>query len=68
MRKRAQYAAVGIPEYVIVDPAEQTVTVLVLEQSNYGEAGCYRGEQRIVSPTFPDLVLTVNQVFAPTHS
>jgi Uma2 family endonuclease len=58
VRKRAQYAAVGIPEYVIVDPEEQTVTVLGLEQGNYQEAGCYQGEQRIISPTFPDFVLT----------
>lgn len=63
--KRDQYAAIGIPEYVIVDPEEQTVTVLVLEQRNYREVGCYRGDQRIISPTFPDLALTVNQIFCP---
>jgi Uma2 family endonuclease len=68
VRKRAQYAAVGIPEYVIVDPEEQTVTVLVLEQGSYREVGCYRGEQHIISPTFPDLALTGNQIFLPTQS
>lgn len=67
VRKRAQYAAVGIPEYVIVDPETQTVTVLVLEQGSYREAGYYQDDQRIVSPTFPDLTLTVNQIFAPTQ-
>lgn len=67
VRKRAQYGIVGIPEYAIVDPEEQTVTVLVLEQGNYCEVGCYRGEQRVISPTFPDLALTVNQLFIPTH-
>lgn len=66
VRKRSQYAAVGIPEYVIVDPEEHTVTVLVLEPGNYREAGCYRGDQRVVSPAFPDLALTVNQIFATT--
>ncbi|WP_416666176.1 Uma2 family endonuclease [Egbenema bharatensis] len=64
VRKRAQYAAAGIPEYVIVDPEEQTVTVLGLEQGHYRTVGCYRGEQRVISPTFPNLTLTVNQVFA----
>lgn len=63
--KRVQYAVVGIPEYVIVDPEEQTVTVLVLDQG-YREVGCYRGEQRVISHTFPDLALTVNQIFPTT--
>lgn len=63
VRKRAQYAAVGIPEYMIVDPEERAITVLALEQGNYREVGCYRGDQRIISPTFPDLSLTANQIF-----
>lgn len=65
VRKRAQYAAVSIPEYVIVDSEVQTVTVLVLGQGSYHEAGCYQGEQRVISPTFPDLTLTVNQIVSP---
>lgn len=68
VRKRAQYAAVGIPEYMIADPEEQTVTVLVLDQGSYCEAGCYRGEQRVISPTFPNLTLTVNQIFVKLTS
>lgn len=67
IRKRAQYAAVGIPEYVIVDPETQSITVLVLEQDAYREAGCYQGDRPIVSPTFPDLALTANQVFSIAH-
>ena len=64
VRKRAQYAAVGIPEYVIVDPEKQTVTVLVLEQDHYREVGCYQGDRRVLSPTFPEFALTVTQIFA----
>jgi Uma2 family endonuclease len=67
IRKRAQYAIVGIPEYVIVDPEEQIVIVLTLEQGNYRESGCYRGDQWVVSPTFPTLTLTANQLFATTQ-
>jgi Uma2 family endonuclease len=64
LRKRAQYAAVGIPEYVIVDPQTKTVTVLVMEQDSYRELGCYAGEQQIVSLAFPALALTATQLFA----
>lgn len=67
VRKRDQYAAIGIPEHIIVDPEAQTVTVLVLEQSNYREVGCYQDKQRVISPTFPNLALTGNQIFAPTQ-
>ncbi|MFM7426137.1 MAG: Uma2 family endonuclease [Elainella sp.] len=64
IRKRAQYAAVGISEYVIVDPQTRTITVLVIEQEGYRELGCYADEQQIVSPTFPALALTPDQIFA----
>jgi Uma2 family endonuclease len=64
IRKRAQYASVGIPEYVIVDPAEAVVIVLILEQGSYQEVGRYQGDQRIHSPTFPQLDITPNQIFA----
>jgi Uma2 family endonuclease len=63
-RKRAQYAARGIPEYWIVDPQEQAIVVLQLESDRYLEVGVFRGEGAIVSPTFPQLNLTVQQVFA----
>lgn len=66
VRKRAQYAAVGIPEYVIVDPEDQTVTVLILQQGTYQESGCYRDAEQVISPTFPALALTVDQLFAST--
>jgi Uma2 family endonuclease len=64
IRKRAQYAAVGIPEYMIIDPQEHVVIVLILEAGAYREFGRYQGNQRISSPTFPKLNLTVEQIFA----
>ncbi|HEY9752818.1 MAG TPA: Uma2 family endonuclease, partial [Coleofasciculaceae cyanobacterium] len=62
LRKRAQYAAVGIPEYWIVDPEDAVVLVLRLENSSYREAGRYQGNQRVVSPIFPELNLTAEQI------
>jgi Uma2 family endonuclease len=59
--KRAEYASFGIPEYWIVDPAEQKITLLLLVDGLYEET-VYQGDERIQSPTFPELVLTTNQV------
>ena len=61
-RKRAQYAARDIPEYWIVDPQEQMVAVLRLESGQYVEVGVFQGEQVLVSPAFPQLSLTAQQV------
>ena len=42
--KRSDYAKAGVPEYWIVDPLEQRVTVLALEGNSYREAGVYTNE------------------------
>ncbi|HAT13539.1 MAG TPA: Uma2 family endonuclease [Microcoleaceae bacterium UBA11344] len=60
-RKRAQYAARGIPEYWIVDPQKQAVTLLWLESGQYLEVGVFRDGTSIISPTFPQLCLTAEQ-------
>ncbi|GAB4539170.1 MAG: hypothetical protein Tsb0014_29390 [Pleurocapsa sp.] len=35
--KRSEYAALGVNEYWIVDPIEQRVTILVLDEGLYEE-------------------------------
>ncbi|NEP59995.1 MAG: Uma2 family endonuclease [Symploca sp. SIO2G7] len=59
--KRQQYQDRGIPEYWIVDPQAQLVTVLLLVNGQY-QATEFTGNQRIVSRTFPELKLTAEQV------
>lgn len=61
--KRSEYAALEIPEYWIVDPMESKVTILLWEEGLYEET-VFRGNQNIVSRTFPELNLTVEQVLA----
>jgi Uma2 family endonuclease len=61
--KRSEYAALEIPEYWIIDPLEKKVTVLLLEEGLYEES-VFIGQQQIKSLTFPELVLTVEQVLA----
>jgi Uma2 family endonuclease len=61
IEKRSEYAARGIPEYWIVDPVEGRITVCVLDLQAYDSVE-FRGDIKIVSPTFPGLNLTAEQV------
>jgi Uma2 family endonuclease len=72
-RKVEDYAVLGIPEYWIVDyaglggtrhigkPKQPTLSVCTLVDGEY-EIRQLRGNQSIVSPTFPRLKLTAEQV------
>jgi Uma2 family endonuclease len=55
--KRKQYAAIGIPEYWLVDPDRDWVMVGLLVSGAY-QFQTFQGNQPIVSPTFPELKLT----------
>ena len=59
--KRAEYASFGIPEYWIVDPAAQKLTLLLLVEGLYEET-VYQGDDPIKSQNFPELMLTMNQI------
>lgn len=61
--KRQQYEQRGIANYWIVDPTAARVTVLVLAQAGY-QAEVFKGRSQIISPAFPTLALTVDQLFA----
>lgn len=61
--KRDQYAARGIPEYWILDPENQSITVLQLQEANYVEVGSFRGNDSIISSAFPELRLAAEQMF-----
>lgn len=47
--KRRDYASAGIPEYWIVDPQEEIVTVLRLEGNEYAEHGVFRRSETATS-------------------
>lgn len=59
--KRTEYAALEIPEYWIIDPLENKVSVLVLEEGFY-EVAEFKGIQPIVSPTFKELIATPESI------
>ncbi|WP_445249029.1 Uma2 family endonuclease [Microcoleus sp. OTE_8_concoct_300] len=76
--KLNEYETLGIVEYWIVDyaglggvqyigsPKQSTVTINRLIDGEY-QALRYQGEATIVSPTFPQLVLTTAQIVAMTQ-
>lgn len=73
-RKFEDYEAMGIPEYWIVDyrglggrryigsPKQPTITVCQLVEGVY-ETQLFRQGESLVSPSFPNLRLTTDQVF-----
>ncbi|PPT10190.1 putative protein conserved in cyanobacteria [Geitlerinema sp. FC II] len=73
--KLGEYQRLGIPEYWIVDymaiasrsylgkPKELTVFVCSLDDNGTYRMNPYRGSDRIVSPTFPKLAVSVESIF-----
>jgi Uma2 family endonuclease len=60
--KRSEYAALGIPEYWIIDPEQQAITILQWEEGLYEER-VFRGIESLISQQFPQLQLNAEQVF-----
>ena len=65
VHKRAQYAALGVPEYWLIDPTDQTVMVLSLAGETYREIGVFGAQRTLASVEFPDLALKAGQIFEP---
>ncbi|MEH2038725.1 Uma2 family endonuclease [Nostoc sp.] len=72
--KQGKYEGIGIPEYWVVDylglgakkftgnPKQPTMSIYQLIDGEY-QVTQFRGTDRIVSPTFPELNLTAEQIF-----
>ena len=61
--KRLQYQDCGIPEYWIIDPENKTVLVLELKDKTYIEVAEFLEDNQIISPQFPQLNLSLSQLF-----
>jgi len=59
--KRSEYAALEVNEYWIVDPKNEKITILLLEEGLYEEM-VYQDEDQLISRLFPELNLMVYQV------
>jgi Uma2 family endonuclease len=74
LKKAADYEAVGIPEYWIVDyaalggrrfignPKQPTILIYSLVEGEY-QISQFQGAVRILSPTLPELNLTAEEIF-----
>lgn len=62
--KRRLYARARIGEYWIVDPEQQTITVLVLAGKTYKVHGKFGPGARATSKVLPGFAVEVDQVFA----
>ena len=61
--KRAEYAKAGIPEYWIVDPQRQAITVLTLANGQYAEHGVFGIGETASSVLLPTFSISVADTF-----
>ena len=61
--KRIDYAEAGIPEYWVVDPRDETITVCELRTEGYAEHGRYVRGGAAESPLLPGFAAAVAEVF-----
>jgi Uma2 family endonuclease len=61
--KRGDYAEARVPEYWIVNPISETITVLRLQGAAYEQAGVYGRGQSAISVLRPEFSVAVADVF-----
>ncbi|MGF1516967.1 MAG: Uma2 family endonuclease [Nodosilinea sp.] len=62
--KRAQYEDLGVAEYWIINPQDQTVLVLAQGGQGFATVGTFAGDRPIKSTQLAELNLTAAQLFA----
>jgi Uma2 family endonuclease len=61
--KRQEYQEIEIPEYWLVDPEKQKVTILKFDPTaKFYEQQEYRGKDTVESSLYPDLCLTAEKI------
>lgn len=66
--KRADYARARVPEYWIVDPEEQSITVLVLDEADYQIHEVFKSGATATSLFLPAFTVDVAELFASAKS
>jgi Uma2 family endonuclease len=63
VKKREEYASAEIPEYWIVDPALEVITVLALDKNEYRVHGEFKPGDLATSVLLPGFQVEVSEVF-----
>jgi len=63
VEKVVDYAQAGIPEYWIVNPIDQTITVLALHNDRYAQHGIFRNGETATSVLLDSFEVHVDAVF-----
>jgi len=63
VQKPRDYAQAGIPEYWIVNPQTETITVLKLKRTKYVEHGVFARGAQATSALLPEFAVSVDEVF-----
>jgi Uma2 family endonuclease len=63
LEKPRDYAEAGIPEYWIVNPLDETVTVLALDEGAYRRHGRFGRGEHAISQLLPGFSVSVDEVF-----
>ena len=63
IRNRQWYAAAGIPEYWILDPVHDTLTILELSAGQYHERAVLTAQDTLTTPTIPGLSIPLTELF-----
>ena len=63
MQKLQLYARAGVKEYWIVEPHPPLAELLLLDGQSYRIHGTYTERDTLKSPSFPDLVINLSEIF-----
>lgn len=63
VRKRQLYAEAGVREYWIVDPSDNTATLLELHDGEYAERAVLTVSDMLTTPLLPGLAIPLAEVF-----
>ena len=61
--KRREYAAAAVPEYWIVEPEENRITILTLKSKRYRVHGTFSTGEQAASVVLPAFIVDVSALF-----
>jgi len=63
VKKYITYMDFGVKEYWMISPKLKTIEVYLLEEDAYKQAAIYKGDDFVVSQTFKELKIYLDEIF-----